>query len=717
MRRVTIRRSLLRNLSLLVVLTSGAILAVTLIGGLSAVDELSQEQIEITTQRVDAELDTFFGAVRTQTDMILRWSEAGIVNIRDVDRMNRLFEPVLAQHDFLSSLMVANSNGEEYMILRDPIDQSQWTNRMVKVGPAGLEVYIREWSTNSDTVRESRTDVPYDPRTRLWYLDALKATEESPVYWTRPAIFFVTKDPGVTAATHWVDDGAEDNTTIVAVDLLLMDISRFIGALEVTEHGRAFVLFEDPSEGALRVLAFAADEASYTDEDIRGLLTATDSEATVADAVPDLPVTNGFSLPLVDEATRNWDALGRTSNPIKFDRDGKTWWTGFDRYNLGTNSLWIGVAVPEEDFLGDIRDRALIIILAAIAALIAAAVMSTFMARSYSRPLEALAAGSRRLGNLDLTSVGEVSTSLKELEQLAAEQERMRTTLDSFSRYVPVELVRELLSTGEAAKIGGSRRTITALFTDIVGFTTISEALGPEKLTVHMAEYFEAVLEIIQQHSGDVNQLLGDGVLAYWGAPKVDPEHARHAVEGVLECRDRLRELNIDWKNRGLPSLPTHFGLAAGEVVVGNVGSRSRLAYAAVGDTVNLASRLEGLTRFYGSTILSSGRVKDLAGPGFEWMHVDAVRVKGKTEAIELYEPLGFVQAVPSEELEYRDCYEKGRERFLDRSFAEAVEILDSIPEPYGARLTVTRLSDVAASLLADPPDEDWDGVTNFKVK
>ena len=151
-----------------------------------------------------------------------------------------------------------------------------------------------------------------------------------------------------------------------------------------------------------------------------------------------------------------------------------------------------------------------------------------------------------------------MQSSIREVSLLAGAQERMRSALDSFIRYVPSDVVRELLDRGDAARLGGSRETLSILFTDVEGFTSIAERTTPEALTAHMAEYFEALLPIIDEH-GTVDKLIGDAIVAFWGAPTPDPDHARHAVEATLACAERLGQLNADWKQRGLPArLPIH---------------------------------------------------------------------------------------------------------------------------------------------------------------
>jgi adenylate cyclase len=279
-------------------------------------------------------------------------------------------------------------------------------------------------------------------------------------------------------------------------------------------------------------------------------------------------------------------------------------------------------------------------------------------------------------------------------------------------------VVRELMKRDEAANIGGTRRTITVLFTDIQGFTTIAEALAPEALTSHMAEYFEAMLGTVQSDGyGEVTQLAGDGFVAFWGAPIPSEDHAAHAVESVLRCRERLAILNAQWSAGGRPALPTRFGLATGPVVVGNVGSPARLVYTAVGDTINLASRLEGLNRFYGTWVLASDEVRRAGGDAFAWRQLDRVRAKGKQASIELYELLGRAGEVDRPLLEFSARYEEALGLYRRRRFSDAIRALERLAAEFPDDVSVARLLELTRGFQNRPPEEDWDGTTVFHEK
>jgi adenylate cyclase len=289
----------------------------------------------------------------------------------------------------------------------------------------------------------------------------------------------------------------------------------------------------------------------------------------------------------------------------------------------------------------------------------------------------------------------------------------MRAALVSFARYVPVEVVRELIRQGEVARLGGRTARLTVLFSDIAGFTTISERMSPPELTAHMGRYFDALLPIVGAHGGTVDKLIGDAIMAFFGAPVEDPAHARHALEAVLACRAKLGALHEEWARAGLPLLPTRFGLHTGEVVVGNVGSHERLSYTVLGDTVNLASRLEGAGKGYGVWVLASADFKAEVGEGFVWRLVDRVSVKGREAAVEVYEPLGREGEVGEAAFAFKQAYEAAFARYEARDFAGALEALGAQAEDEAA----VRLYARCEALRDAPPAPDWTPVHRLLEK
>jgi adenylate cyclase len=297
---------------------------------------------------------------------------------------------------------------------------------------------------------------------------------------------------------------------------------------------------------------------------------------------------------------------------------------------------------------------------------------------------------------------------------LEARSRRLITGL--FGTYVPKELVAEMaLNPGEYSMRGESRQ-MTVLFSDVRDFTSISEGLSAEGLKDLMNAYLTAMTEVIQEKRGTIDKYIGDLVMAFWGAPLHDDQHATHAVEAALAMQKRLRALDADFIKRGWPVLNAGVGLNCGEMSVGDMGSKFRRAYTVMGDAVNIASRLEGLTKEYGVGILvSEGMVS--GAQGFVYREVDRVVVKGRTEGIAIYEPLGKIGEVAEPALQEADRFHKALDLYRRQRWVEAKTLFEGLaagaPETKLYRLYVKRV----AHFLENTPGPAWNGQWVFTTK
>jgi adenylate cyclase len=206
-----------------------------------------------------------------------------------------------------------------------------------------------------------------------------------------------------------------------------------------------------------------------------------------------------------------------------------------------------------------------------------------------------------------------------------------------FGRYVSSDVIDELMSNPALAKLGGQRREMTVLFSDIRGFTTASEASTPEAVVSQLNEYFGAMVEVLFRHGGTLDKFVGDMVMGLFGAPLPDPRHADHAVLTAIEMIERLEALNVKWKTEGRPELNIGIGINSGEMIAGNIGAESAMSYTVIGDAVNLGSRLESLNKEYGTRILISDATRSRLTIPVEARFIGDVKVKGKTQAVPVY--------------------------------------------------------------------------------
>lgn len=438
----TIRQSLLGNLVVLVALVGGAVLVVSWVSAERTIEEVSRLLIDPTAKRTAAELDRFFDTLRGEVLIGRDWARRGELDPTDHETLNARFVPILQQNRQISSMMVANSLGEEFLLLRDPAAPDVWTNRVVRADEWGQRVLNRTWNTRTGEAEESYGELDYDPRRRIWFEQALLTTPDEPVFWTEPVIFFVTKDPGITASSHIVTETPDGSvTTVVAFDLLLLDISRFTASLEVSENGRAFVLAERRGDDAdeLAVVGLPRDDRWQSLRDIRDRLTFFPPSEAVVDSEARLPTVDELGIPSVSDAVSAWEADQRPPEPIGFELEGEQWITAFRPYPLGANTFWIGVTLPERDLLGAVRlQRAGLLAVVALVLIVGVA-RAAQLARRFSSPVEALVRETERIAAGDLETREHIETRVREFRRLAEAQDGMREGLLARSRLKQVE--------------------------------------------------------------------------------------------------------------------------------------------------------------------------------------------------------------------------------------------------------------------------------------
>jgi adenylate cyclase len=285
-----------------------------------------------------------------------------------------------------------------------------------------------------------------------------------------------------------------------------------------------------------------------------------------------------------------------------------------------------------------------------------------------------------------------------------------------FGQYVPPELVDEMAKDPGRFSMAGESRELTVLFTDVRGFTTISEGLDPKALSSLMNTFLTPLTRIIHRQRGTIDKYMGDAIMAFWGAPVDDPDHAAHAVAAALEMQATLLALQPQFKERGWPPIRIGVGINTGRMSVGNMGSEIRLAYTVMGDAVNLASRLEGITKEYGAAIIV-GEAVCRAAPGFHYVELDRVRVKGKDEPVAIFEVIGRKGEVASAVLDEVALFQTAVKHFRGRNWDLAeVQLLNLLKLAPGRKLYELYLERVSRC-RADPPPADWDGVFVFQTK
>jgi adenylate cyclase len=356
-------------------------------------------------------------------------------------------------------------------------------------------------------------------------------------------------------------------------------------------------------------------------------------------------------------------------------------------------------------------------------------ILSWVVTRRLVNPVRSLMAGVEQVEKGDLTvevpvtssdEIGVLTVSFNRLVDELRAKERMKET---FGKYIDPRIVEGVILNPTAAGTEGGRREMTVSFCDLVGFTTLGEDMTPTGLVRLLNRHFSLMSEAIQEHRGVLDKFIGDAVMAFWGPPFCGAgEHAEQACRAALS---KLRALEVfraelpelTGMRKKLPTIDLRVGLASGEVVVGNIGSDNSRSYTVIGDTVNLASRLESINRLYGTRILINETTRSLTKDIIEVREVDTIAVKGKTESVRVFEVMGMAGEVPVGRLHCRDGYEAGLAAYRQQNWQAAENALQAVlagsPGDGPAKLLFDRI----ALLRATPPAVKWDGVWRLTEK
>jgi adenylate cyclase len=294
-------------------------------------------------------------------------------------------------------------------------------------------------------------------------------------------------------------------------------------------------------------------------------------------------------------------------------------------------------------------------------------------------------------------------------------ERRAREMRTMFSSYLSPKLVARLEKDPEAAKIGGDNKEVTVLFTDIKGFTSFSEAHPPQEVVSRLNEYLGAMVQVIEQHDGTIDKFIGDGIMAYWGAPLAQPDHARLAIDCIKAINGRMKELHAKWQAEGLEPFTIRGGIQSGEVVAGNVGlAGKKMEYTVIGDTVNQAARLEGTAKYYGVAYLVGEEAYQKSREFCRYRELDKIRVVGKHLPVTIYEPLEGLSRLEAQQAEqFGAALALYRTREWEKARAGFRAVLESVPEDNPSKI----YSERCEYFMHNPPAAEWDGVFNRAEK
>ena len=517
-----------------------------------------------------------------------------------------------------------------------------------------------------------------------WYRTGIQADEPS---WFAVTVHPVGLRPSIAYAGPI--DVYQKRQGVLAVIIENTRLAQFLWQLSVGKTGAAFILGRDGT-----VIAAPdpdADEVNMQRSD-----------------QPLLPIAQGA----FKQAGSSYDRDKKIARRVRFLAAGGAY--AVTLTPLAFPGWTLATVIPIAEFLGPIETTIRHLLIGLAILILAAGILSAWLARRIiAKPLITVIDELKHVERFELDQVRRHPSRLVELENLSSAIADMAGGLAAFRKYIPADLVKMLVSEGIEPRPGGSIRTLTVLFADIAGFTGLSERLGDQIIPL-LSRYLDTMSREISSHGGTIDKFIGDAVMAFWGAPATNADHAVDACRTALACQHALRASGLT-DDSGRP-LKVRIGINSGDMLVGNIGSEFRLNYTVIGDAVNVASRLEGANKEYGTEIIIGEETRRLAGDRLYVRELDRLMVYGRVGGLAIYELLGIAER-GAEPPSWVALYDSGLAAYRARNFAGAMicfqRLLAARASDQPGRIMLERCS----QFLKSPPGEDWEATNAMKEK
>ena len=696
--KITIKFSLVSFAAIIILLSGGLISFISYIGIGRTTYLLSEELMEnICLHIIDKTLSHM--QVATISSEISEFMiKKNPLSENKRESLERYFKSILSANPQVDSVYYGNEKDGRFLLFEKRKDGTISQNYIYKENGELINSWEHE---NKEYYKENpkfkiEANDYYDPRTRPWYI---KALEKKDHVWTDIYMFMPDNVPGLTHSNPIYADGKLEG--VFGLDVGMKTLSYFLGQQKIGKTGKAFFI-----NNKTEIIAhpFLEDEKYHT----------LDEKNPQPEDKKIIKSIQEFRKKIKN---KSWDIL--KLKPIFFssNADGITLMNMYYALQSKEFDWMIGVVVPEDDYMYLIKQNNRIIWITSILLMVFAVIAGLLFARRISEPLSLLEAEMELVKKFEMNSDQEIHSFLEEVDNMALSFHGMKQGLRSFQKYVPDDLVRELISMGKEAVHGGERKKIAIYFSDLVGFTSISEQLSPEELVELLDEYFETCSQKILDHKGTIDKYIGDSIMAFWGAPSPLLNHSLHACEAALSVKESLLLLDEKWTQEGKPALKQRIGIHTGDAIVGNFGSQKRMNYTALGDSVNLASRMEGLNKFYNTEILISETVYEEVKESMITRKTDIVAVKGKHESTAIYELICKKENATPIILKWIELFHQGFALYLKRDWEKASRIFKKVIK-LKKEDTVSRIFiDRCEIFIKNPPTTDWTGVFQMETK
>lgn len=687
---VTLRFSLLSIFILLFVATIVSLLTIFYFQLSKVVEHAALLLMEKSSYAVLQELDFELSPEKTASELSALLIQDHILDPNNENEMVGYTMRLLETLPLAQGLHWGDSYGNFFYAKKEADGRitSEVINR--RTNPPSAFYILRD--QNNHELKRVPARVSFDPRTRPWYQLAINKKK---TIWTDVLLYAHTPAfLGTTVATPVFQNGTPLGA--MGIDIRLDYLSRFIRNEKFSDNGEVFIVDN-----------FGKVIAAYE------LLN------------PESPLYHKNSLVDVHALATPWHGLAfdihqRTGQSVfTFKHQNITYFAMFKAIPVLSDKQWfIGAIVPANDFTHVIYRLAMTTILIFFLIFVIGVVIMLHLVTRIVTPIKKLVRETEKVKNFHLEGTPKVYTRIKEVIELSDAIDSMKIGLRSFQRYVPATLVRQLIKAGEDVQVSGSKRELAIFFSDIKDFTQISEKSQTNELVKQLCDYLEVFSRIIIKNKGTIDKYIGDSIMSFWGAPLAVPDPCQHAAYAALQCMHKLRKLNALWREENRPAFYTRIGIHYGDTIVGNLGSTERLTYTALGDNVNIASRLVGANKIYGTSILVSETFYKQIKDTYVLRLVDQVMLKGKAETTRIYELLAYSkQSVVFDIDAYDRIFNEAFLAYQQTRWKEAIDLFNLCLKLYPQDTLSFVFIKRCRKFIKKPPAEDWDGVWHISEK
>ena len=703
--KLKIRHALIIFNSVFIILTAAVIILLYTKSTKFSVYEICEKYMNEVLNSVKNSSETFFGSVESQNrDIAVHyWRNELLAAMEDEDTAFDYFKQIAQENEDFQMVYFADTTGGMVMARRMP--DGTISKRIVKND--GEYVYENFYHVNQKYNSTFPSSVKpdaegYNPTRRGWYKAAVELKEIS---WTDVYFFATGNQPGFSCSLPvYRTDGSLIGVS--CIDVAVGGLSHFLSRFNLTPNARLFIL---DNQG--QIVAEPIENSESVDK-LFVLETNDQGEVTsrTLRKIDDADGAMKASYDLYKEHSKH--------QIDSFVSGGKKYFSLYQDFQTsGGLEISFGLIIPDNDVMGVVYRINLQIFLIAAFFVVLAIVLSVCISNVIAKPLNILSIEMDKIKTLSATSTKHVVTSIHEINGMVNSFESMKKGLTNFQKYVPSELVNELIEANQLATVGGKKKDLTVFFSDIENFTNISESMDPVELIKQMNDYFSAISNTIIENSGTLDKYIGDAVMAFWGAPLDNEDHAVCACRSALICQELIFNLCHKWSREGKPIFRTRIGIHSGPVIVGNMGYEKRINYTVIGDGVNLASRLEGINKFYGTQIIISQDTYKLVSDKFHTRMLDRITVKGKTHPVHIYELLSEKGKLNRELVDFYALYEDALMSYFsgewDIAIAKFTTALSIKPEDMPSSIMLERCKE----FKKNPPPSMWNGVHEFTKK